>query len=280
MINLSVFLNTKVENAGCLAWMGDLGLASARYLFDGNTVRIEGNGNFDFHIHHVTSFHKAGDNNISATTDRLGYAVGSARKACWKTALAVVLLVPGLIIGSIFKGLAYLSSTIRERHRLAVDHFTPYDLSIRSDRPIVSTGDLCVELQDARYHNSRNRPIRNLTIHCRHPYSREDLVINREVNFTSINPMKLILIGARIEQNLSRSFYTTNEVCPDPSTYSLEWEPAPARTDETPAASPGVRVREVTTPQEAYDTPAPINPATNKPYRMLFYVRPPTPSRA
>ncbi len=84
--------------------VADLFLAPTRYLFGGRTIRILSLDNNESRIDYVAAFHPCGEKNVSSTNAELR----SDSQRMWKTALAVVMLVPGLIVGSILKGIAFL----------------------------------------------------------------------------------------------------------------------------------------------------------------------------
>src|SRR5580658_7637403 len=123
MYDICVFLNTRVENSGVLAWIGDKGLSPFRYLFNGRTIRIiRGEwGNPDIEVHRVASFHKRGWQNSSRTNEYLT----SSFTNLTKTILSIVFLIPGMILGAAFKGLAYLFPDVRSNHKLTKESLTP-----------------------------------------------------------------------------------------------------------------------------------------------------------
>ena len=188
MNDLSIFLNTEVVNSGVLSWIGDAGLAPFRYLFNGKTISIETRASGRrIEIHHVASFHERGVWNGSTSNSTLR----SASTSMIKTVLAIVLLVPGLLL-SIFKGLAYLFTD--ENHRLAKEHFTPVTREIGTPaHPITTISQLSVALDDERRSDPKNRPTDALIIH-----GDGNLEITADPGILDFNPMKLILVGARI----------------------------------------------------------------------------------
>src|SRR5215207_2779167 len=102
MNDLCIVLNTRVENSGALAWIGDKGLAPFRYLFNGKTIRVQPRASDqEIEIHHVASFHKRGDLNYSNSN----WHLRSSSTGMIKTALSIVFLIPGFILGAAFKGL-------------------------------------------------------------------------------------------------------------------------------------------------------------------------------
>lgn len=190
MIDLCIFLNSRVENSGNLAWIADKGLAPFRYLFNGKTICIQQfESDQEVSIHHVASFHKNGSSHHSRTS----FSLESSSTSMIKSALSVGFLIPGLIIGAAFKGLAYLSSSVRDNHRLAKEHLTPIDRLIGSvSNPIVNRSDLCKALQKERS-DPKNRPTNALIIH-----GDGKLTINEDLTILNLNPMRLILQGVKI----------------------------------------------------------------------------------
>jgi hypothetical protein len=196
MNGLCVFLNSRVENSGALAWIGDKGLAPFRYLFNGATIRVQRRGSDNIiEIHHVASFHKSGNSHSSRTSTVLR----SSSTGMIKAVLSIVLLIPGIIIGAAFKGLAYLSWSVRENHRLTKAHFTPIIRTIGSpDNPITSIKNLQKALKEEREADPINRLTDTLVIH-----GDGNLKINEDPGILRFNPMKLVLEGAQIVHNPS-----------------------------------------------------------------------------
>src|SRR3569832_129695 len=210
MINLSPFyeglrmhdicnyLNSREENSGTLAWIGDKGLAPIRYLFNGKTISfLQRKLDKNIEIHHVASFHKAGGWNSSRTNSGLS----SSSTSMIKAALSVVFLIPGLILGAAFKGLAYLSTSVREKHGLAKEHFTPVDREIGdSSNPIKTRQELIEALNEEWRSNLKKRPTNALIIH-----GDGHLTIDIDPGILPFNPMKLVLDGARIVHKSSEA---------------------------------------------------------------------------
>lgn len=190
MSDLCIFLNTKVENSGALAWIGDKGFAPFRYLFNGKTIRVQPRqSDQEIEIHHVASFHKSYWN-----SSRTNNSLKSSSTGMIKAAFSVVLLIPGLILGAAFKGLAYLSSSVRENHRLTKEHLTPVNREIGSvSNPITTREELRKALEAECRSNPKNRPTTALIIH-----GDGNLTINEDPGILQFNPMKLVLEGAQI----------------------------------------------------------------------------------
>lgn len=190
MNNVSIFLNTKIEGSGVLSWIGDQGLAPVRYLFNGKTVRIEQEEQKEPVIYHIESFHNRGEFNIkrklsSSSTSRI------------RAIAAVAFLIPGLVL-SVFKLLAYVFSDVKERHRLAKEHFTPIEIqNIGSqEAPIATEKELAEALREFNEKNSKDQPVNALVIH-----GDGNFEINRNLLVLEINPMKLVLDRARLVHN-------------------------------------------------------------------------------
>src|SRR3569832_1294265 len=186
-----IFLNCRVENSGTLAWIGDKGLAPFRYLFNGKTILVESSeSDKKIKIHQVTTIHKRGDRNASSTS----WNIRSSSTGMIKAALSVVFLIPGLILGAPFKGLAYLFTSVREKHGLAKEHLTPINREIgSSSTPIKNRQELYTALLNEFLHDSKHRPTNALIIH-----GDGNLTINEDPGILRLNPMKLVLVGAQI----------------------------------------------------------------------------------
>ena len=108
--SVSLFLNTRVDLGltsgrgahGHLANLGNWCLTPVRYLFNGDCVTMPWTLNPEEKITHKKEFDK---------------------KSFLGTIISIVLIVPGLLAGSFFKGLAYLSSKSRNVHLFAARHY-------------------------------------------------------------------------------------------------------------------------------------------------------------
>lgn len=191
MSHLCIFLNTSIENSGTLAWIGDKGLAPFRYLFNGRTIRVQPcQSDQKTEIYSVSSFHKRGlKHRCRANKDLKSSSTGMI-----KTALAVVFLIPGFILGTAFKGLAHLFSDVKEKHRLTKEYLKPIDREIGSaSKPIQSLSHLGQALRLERQSDPQNHPTHALIIH-----GDGLLTINEDPGILIFNPMKLILEGVKI----------------------------------------------------------------------------------
>ncbi len=257
MSDVSIFLNTKVENSGTLAWIGDTGLAPFRYLFNGKTIRIQHReSDQEIEINHVPSFQKQG---------HLNFSRGNLRASITnmlKTAVAVVLLAPGLLFATV-KGLAYLSSDVRAKHRLTKEHFTPVNREIGStSNPITSREALREALEKEKISDPKNHLTNALIIH-----GDGKLTINEDPGIFDFNPMKLVLDGVQIVHGPASS-----PRLDDRMSASGKWQVSGFRTATT--ATPnnsGANVHTVNSIDEALQATAPRRSLTScRRYHMIF----------
>lgn len=93
----SLFLNTKVKNGNALEALGDFFLAPSRYLFGGKTIKIKNADDLECEVNqnfHYDTMH-------------------------WFKSLVCMIALPiGEVLGTTFKGLAYLSPEVRKRQRM------------------------------------------------------------------------------------------------------------------------------------------------------------------
>ncbi|MBA2367958.1 MAG: hypothetical protein H0V82_02905 [Candidatus Protochlamydia sp.] len=113
-----------------------------------------------------------------------------------KKIASIVLIIPGLIIGSAFKGLGYLSETVRELHFFTILHFTPVDHYLGSPEERLSLERIKNQLNQIRQNNF-NQPTKNIVV-----YAEEGTVIDADPVFMELGPQKLIFVGINpIEYN-------------------------------------------------------------------------------
>lgn len=266
MSHMSLFLNTKIEGSGALAWIGDKGLAPFRYLFNGRTVRIESrDGSPELEIHHVASFHKDGDWNRSNTNrDLRSSATGKIRAL-----VSVVLLIPGLVL-SVFKLLAYFFTDMRARHSLAKEHFTPVNREIGTAAHPITTIEALRAALMAERNKPKHQPTNALIIH-----GDGNLAINEDPGILELNPMKLILEGARIVHRSSLIGTLDTAMLG-----SGKWQFAAMRvvTGAANADASVVKDHGVSSVKEALAVTAPRRDWTScKRYHMIFSIARPRP---
>lgn len=259
MNSLCAFLNTRVEGSGALAWIGDKGLAPFRYLFNGKTIRVQPReSDQEIEIHHVASFHKRGDWNSSRTN----YSLKSSSTGMIKAALSVVFLIPGLILGAAFKGLAYLSSDVREKHSLAKEHFTPVNREIGSvSNPITTIEELKRALDAERLSTPKNPPTNALIIH-----GGGKLAINEDPGILRFNPMKLVLEGAQIVHRPCATDRLDDEM-----SSTGKWQVSVRAVTSSNPGNSAANSHSVNSVDEALRTSAPRRSWTScKRYHMIF----------
>ena len=184
MNNIGVFLNNRTVSKHFLladlpVRFGDWCLTPVRCLFDGNKV-VVGFRNTSLSVDHEKEY---------SAKNEWSY---KPKRNFLRVVASIVLLIPGLIIGSAFKGLGFLSQSIRTRHRLAVIHFTPVNLTIGSQNARLNLDAIKQKLLEFRTRNQYNQPT-NLVV-----FAEEGTFINEDPGFISLNPQKIILDGARI----------------------------------------------------------------------------------
>jgi hypothetical protein len=192
---VSVFFNTTVEGSGTLSWIGDTALTPVRYLFRGKSVWIEPDVTDEskIYVDHVASFHKTGSRHSSKTEEELC----SSSTGMFKTLIAIVCLIPGLIIGLAFKMSAYLFfDDIRKNHDFVKQHFTPIHRMIgTAEEPISSVVNLKNALQGACTSNTIHCPTSVLHIHCNATLTVDQNYYDVAEAILKLNPKKLILEG-------------------------------------------------------------------------------------
>lgn len=263
MSNLCVFFNTKVEDSGILAGTGDLGLAPFRYLFNGKTIRIHTREDQQIEIHHVASFHKLGRANVSCIVPNLE----SSRTSFFRTVGAIALLIPGLFL-AVAKVFAYLFSEVREKHSLAKEHLTPINRHIGSVQQPIGVYELTSKLKLEFDSDLKHRPTNALIIH-----GDGKLAFNLDPGILKFNPMKLVLEGAAIVHDLSKSDYNKSmmlDYLDDEMLATGKWEGCGGKV--TALTSPDttlVRTHRVCSIEEALQTTAPWRSFCKR-YHMVF----------
>lgn len=184
MNHVSVFFNnTIIENgipfslSDAPVALGDWLLTPVRCLFDGNKVTIA---------------HKNGILTVNHEKDYDGFL--KPKRNLFRIIASIVFILPGLIIGSAFKGLSYLFSSIRERHKLAILHYTPVDRTVGSENDRLSLEAIKDELLELYLDSiTLNQPTKNLII-----YAEEGVQIKEDPGILGFKPKKLIMVGAQL----------------------------------------------------------------------------------
>lgn len=132
----ATFLNAHIHEQNAFCEIGNIALLPYRYLFGGRQIFIISDGEKKG-VHHFASLHARGEKNICPTNPDLH----SARKSMLRTAFAIVLLIPGLLIGLVFKGLGYLfSSQARDMHHKVMVEVLSSTLNQSMNNVIQKTG--------------------------------------------------------------------------------------------------------------------------------------------
>lgn len=188
MNDLKIFLRISIDPPPLtlvhfMGAVGDMGLAGIRYLWDGRTAKVE-NSNSSIYITMIPSFNKKEDCCLVQMI---------------KTALAIALLVPGLLL-SLLKVVALcLSAEVREKHNLVKQYLThtgKYALCNRYIGDPTHPIKTFEELQKALTVEAQKNPEDEtgaLVI-----YGDGNLTINEDPGILEFEPFKLILIGAKI----------------------------------------------------------------------------------
>jgi len=184
MNHLTIFFNTRIKNTGRLAAIGNFFLAPTRWLFSGQTIIAAEDGSG---IAKVSSFNWRGGvsqayNNLQSTDSNWDYA----SVIIWPFLL--LSFIPGVLFGSFFKALSYLSNPeAQEKHRIVKDKLTPKNF------PFNNTGELKVLLKQ---HYLTGQATNALII------SGQGIIDYECVyQIMKINPHKLILDGVTAKKN-------------------------------------------------------------------------------
>lgn len=183
--DLKVFFQMRIANAGMYANIGDWFLTPIRH-FSGRDITIAEDR---YQGAEVTSLAPYKYQHRS-DTETWEYP--------WlKTAFLISFLVPGLIIGSIFKGIAYSKGEFREKHDLVKLHLTPVPLAQVGtvENPLLSEKEVINHIA-ALYRDNMHRKIHTLVIYGNN--------VNLSQHIPCIKPLgikKLILVGTQIVHN-------------------------------------------------------------------------------
>lgn len=190
-------LSSKI--AKCFVAIGDFYLTPVRYFYNGNKVTIGEVGLDDKtrpNIKLVTDTVKHQKEYTSSKADKT-----TPRKNFIRTAFSILLFIPGLILGSLFKKIGYYSEAVKVRHNLAVEHFTPEKKQIGDTDDRKKTEKIAKILGMMNKDDLLNRPLAHLVIYAEKGTT---LAINPEL-FLKLNPppQKVVIDGAKIESALS-----------------------------------------------------------------------------
>ena len=171
---------------------GNWCLTPVRCLFDGNKIGIF----YETRNHTVVSKLLSSKEYLNSTFNMSN----RPKKNVWRVVASIILLIPGLIIGSAFKGLGYLSPSIRAYHQLVIRHYTPVDHIIGSEENRLNLSQIEAQLREIRENNLLTQPTRNVVI-----YAEEGTQIEKDPypGILDLDPKKLILIGAQLTRSPS-----------------------------------------------------------------------------
>lgn len=135
MTRINAFLNVQILNSPPLAGYGDKCLWPVRYLFRGKIAWINQSDDQQ-EVFHTSAFHYEKGHQcrivqykkLIEEKEKLAFPERfSAEQHDWmKTALAILAFIPGLILGSVLKGVSYcISQQFRNDYRLVKQHFIP-----------------------------------------------------------------------------------------------------------------------------------------------------------
>jgi hypothetical protein len=250
MDQMTLLANTEVQNQGYLCSFFDLALAPVRYLFEGRSIQIVHSG-LKTEVHHVRSYHPCGEKNRSLTKKELT----SSGMHMLKTAVAILFLIPGFIIGFygkllltcfssqlteshdiIIKDLAnsYVQESVEQAGKMLAQAFfkalggtdaemeeldlgapkqegTGLDflwqkkiLNLRTigapNDPVLSQMQLQTKLSEAWTKKEKDTPGQPTDILM--IFAKKDLIIGQDPGFVQFNPMKVILVGAKIGEKV------------------------------------------------------------------------------
>lgn len=240
MNSVNVFLNNRIviKNAFYISdipiALGDWFLTPVRCLFDGNKVIFSVNNKDSITVDHEKEY----------------YGWNKPERNFLRVVASIIFIIPGIIIGSAFKGIGYLWEFNRVCHRLVIRHYTSVDHTIGAPENRLNLEAIKQQLSDLRQNNQLNQPTKNLIV-----YAEEGTAINEDPGIIGFDPQKTILVGARIvhqpsrvgrldealirygweERGCVRKVSNTHEI--DNSTYVIQWKKksVQAALDDVPA---------------------------------------------
>lgn len=113
MNHCAVFFNTQIRDNSLhdnlAVAMGDFCFNPVRCLFNGNEVAI-----IESKVYYLHD-----DSKLTTLSEKALH--------CLRIVAAIVLLVPGLLLGTLFKGMGYLSQSVRDNHQMVVLHEASID---------------------------------------------------------------------------------------------------------------------------------------------------------
>lgn len=201
MSNLSVFFNNRVEfnnpplATGCdvLAFVfdsttrsfGDWLFTPVRCLFNGNQVDVD--------INESTAVH----------AKIYGNEYKKSKRNLLRIVLAIMLFVPGVLLGTLFKSISLFSSDQRKKHKFAVLHFTRLPVektTVGTEKNPLDLKEIDEALQKIKKENKLNRKANAIII-----YAKPGTTIKEDPGILDLHPKKIILSRARLINGPSHS---------------------------------------------------------------------------
>lgn len=177
--------------------LGDWFLTPVRCLYNGNKVTIS---------------HKNDAITIEHEKEYSDWDNTRPKRNFLRVILSIILIVPGVIVGSIFKGIGYLSQSIQHRHTAIRRHYSPGNIvGDESDPPDLKTIEDILK-NDFKHIERNNKSCNALVVNAK-----KGTRINVDPGILSENPQKIILVGARIVHEPTREPLLDDTLYKDPS---------------------------------------------------------------
>lgn len=173
--NIRTFLNTEIERTGAFSAIGNYLLSPVRYFFHGTTIAARGK---DI----VTK-----QNTISQIKATIIYA-----HPLFVEPLMSLALLPGLVLGMLFKGFAFLNQEARNAHHFVTEKLTPQNVILgTTDKPL---GEVTLESQLKNQLNSAQK-IECLVINVASTVNRDCSIL-----ISKLKPSSVILVGNNTDE--------------------------------------------------------------------------------
>lgn len=130
--------------------------------------------------------------NAKSEVQRFEKVLFGKDKTFIKTALAIALLIPGIVFGTLIKGLTYLHKSMRENHRLILLSKTPIErIDIGSKDEGVNLDQLQAQVKQIISENRYHRSVKAVVIYATPLLSK----LNSDYGILDLSPEKIILVG-------------------------------------------------------------------------------------
>ena len=182
MNGLKIFLTTKIENQGTTAGIGDFFLTPARYLWNGKNVQ-------------VIIKNSAHD---GFSTPKIKHVKSFPETSYLKTTLAISLLIPGLFVGVIFKGISlYFSETALDYLGLVKDYFTISPERRIGEPDYLLNKETIIGKIEERKRRTINQKIDHFVVYG------QNVEFDKDPGLFGFRARKFILVGVKFAKNLS-----------------------------------------------------------------------------